>query len=123
MASGRFTYDPSNLSITAIEYTVAESGDPWFQAAYPTVLEEQRDEDIFFSENGERTNNEDGTNAAGKEPRDYDTGIAWNEDRFDAYKAAMLAQNKKLVPSIAKEVVPATNEITYESVGEENIAN
>ena len=36
------------------------------------MLEEQRDEDIFFSENGERTNNEDGTNAAGKN-RDYDT--------------------------------------------------
>ena len=77
----------------------------------------------FFSENGIRTNNEDGTNAAAKQPRDYDTGIAWNDTRFAAYKAAMLAQNKKLVPSIAKEVVPATNLVTYESVGEENVSN
>ena len=116
-------YNPSNLTIKGVEYMVATTGDPWFIAAYPQVFEEQRKENEYFSENGVRTNKEDGTNATGKEPRDYSTGIAWTKARFDAYKAAMLAQNKKLVPSIAKEVVPATNEITYESVGEENVAN
>ena len=114
MASGRFTYDPSNLKISASEYAVAASGDPWFVAAYPHVQEEQRDENIFFSQNGE-------LNAAGTE-RDAN-GIAWTKARFDSYKAAMLAQNKKLVPSIAKEVVPATNIVTEESLGKENVAN
>ena len=115
MASGRFTYDPSNLSIEAIQYAVAKSGDPWFIAAYPQMFEEQRDEIEAFSENGVLRADGTGRNLA--------AGVQWSETRFDAYKAAMLAQNKKLVPSIAEEVVPATNEITYESVGEENVVN
>ena len=115
MASSRYTYDPSNLSIEHVQYAVAKSGDPWFVAAYPQMFEEQRNETEYFSENGTLSTN-------GK-TRDLTKGVAWTEARFAAYKAAMLAQNRKLVPSIAEEVVPATNEITYESVGEENVVN
>ena len=98
-------YDPSNTTISGIDYMVAEAGDPWFIPAYPTILEEQRDEDEFFSLNGE-------LNAAGTE-RDLTTGIQWTEARFDAYKAAALASCNNLVGTTAQAVVPATN-LTYD---------
>ena len=108
MAAGRFTYDPSN-TIVEIDYMVAETGDPWFIAAYPQMFEEQRDEDEYFSENGVLS--VDGTT------RDLATGVQWTEARFDAYKAAQLAQNNRLVGSTATGVVPATNIVTTESKG------
>ena len=108
MAAGRFTYDPSN-TIVEIDYMVAEAGDPWFIAAYPQMFEEQRDEDEYFSENGVLS--VDGTT------RDFTTGVQWTEARFDAYKAAQLAQNNRLVGSTATGVVPATNIVTTESKG------
>ena len=108
MAAGRFTYDPSN-TIVEIDYMVAEAGDPWFIAAYPQMFEEQRDEDEYFSENGVLS--VDGTT------RDLTTGVQWTEARFDAYKAAQLAQNDRLVGSTSAGVVPATNIVTTESKG------
>jgi hypothetical protein len=108
MAAGRFTYDPSN-TIVEIDYMVAETGNPWFIAAYPQMFEEQRDEDEYFSENGVLS--VDGTT------RDLTTGVQWTEARFDAYKAAQLAQNNRLVGSTATGVVPATNIVTTESKG------
>ena len=108
MAAGRFTYDPSNTMVE-IDYMVAEAGDPWFIAAYPQMFEEQRDEDEYFSENGVLS--ADGTT------RDLTTGVQWTEARFDAYKAAQLAQNQRLVGSTSQGVVPATNEVTLESKG------
>ena len=115
MAASRFTYDPSN-TIVSIDYMVAEAGDPWFVAAYPIMDEEQQDLDLLHSENGIRTNDEDGTNT-GPAPRDYTTACAFNEAAFDAYKAAQLAQNQKLVGSTAIGVVPATNVVTFENKG------
>ena len=108
MAAGRFTYDPAN-TIVEIDYMVAEAGDPWFIAAYPSLMEEQRDEDEYFSENGVLS--VDGTT------RDFTTGVQWTEARFDAYKAAQLVQNNRLVGSTATGVVPATNIVTTESKG------
>ena len=108
MAAGRFTYDPSN-TIVEIDYMVAEAGDPWFIAAYPQMFEEQRDEDEYFSENGVLS--VDGTT------RDFTTGVQWTEARFDAYKAAQLAQNDRLVGSTAQGVVPQTNIVITESKG------
>ena len=115
MAVGRFTYDPSN-TIVEIDYMVAEAGDPWFIAAYPIMDEEQQDLDLLHSENGTRTNLEDGTNT-GPAPRDYTTACAFNEAAFDAYKAAQLVQNQRLVGSTAQGVVPATLELTLENKG------
>ena len=108
MAAGRFTYDPSNTMVE-IDYMVAEAGNPWFIAAYPQMFEEQRDEDEYFSENGVLS--VDGTT------RDLTTGVQWTEARFDAYKAAQLAQNDRLVGSTSAGVVPATNIVTTESKG------
>ena len=99
MAASRFTYDPSN-TIVSIDYMVAEAGDPWFVAAYPIMDEEQQDLDLLHSENGIRTNDEDGTNT-GPAPRDYTTACAFNEAAFDAYKAAAVAQCDKQTISIA----------------------
>ena len=104
MAAGRFTYDPSNTMVS-IDYTVAEAGDPWFIPAYPAILEEQRDEDEFFSLNGDL--NADGTQ------RDLTTGVQWTDARFDAYKTAALAACDRLVGSTAQAVVPASN-LTYD---------
>ena len=73
------------------------------------MLEEQRDEDEYFSENGVLS--VDGTT------RDLTTGVQWTEARFDAYKAAQLAQNNRLVGSTAQGVVPQTNIVTTESKG------
>ena len=115
MAAGRFTYDPSN-TIVSIDYMVAEAGDPWFISAYPIMDEEQQLLDIYHSENGIRTNLEDGTNT-GPAPRDYTTACAFNDAAFDAYKAAQLAQNQKMVGSTATGVVPATNVVTLENKG------
>ena len=115
MAASRFTYDPSN-TIVSIDYMVAEAGDPWFVAAYPIMDEEQQVIEPYYSENGIRTNLEDGTNT-GPAPRDYTTACAFDEAAFDAYKAAQLAQNQRMVGSTATGVVPATNEVTLESKG------
>ena len=115
MAAGRFTYDPSNTMVS-IDYMVAEAGDPWFISAYPYMDEEQQFLDVVHSENGIRTNDEDGTNT-GPAPRDYTTACAFNEAAFDAYKVAMLAQNQRMVGSTAVGVVPATNVVTTESKG------
>jgi hypothetical protein len=115
MAAGRFTYDPSN-TIVSIDYMVAEAGDPWFVAAYPIMDEEQQVIEPYYSENGIRTNLEDGTNT-GPAPRDYTTACAFDEAAFDAYKAAQLAQCEKLVGSTAVGVVPATNVVTLENKG------
>ena len=103
MAAGRFTYDPSN-TIVSIDYMVAEAGDPWFIAAYPIMDEEQQDLDLLHSENGIRTNLEDGSNDPAKAPRDYTTACAFKEAAFDAYKAAALAQCQKIASSAAVSV-------------------
>ncbi len=100
-------YDPSNVSITGVNYAVNEIGDPFFIPAYPVLLEEQRDEPMFFSENGELTI-PDGSE------RDLTTGVQWTEARFDAYKAAALAQTQKQALSIAQAVNVATNEVEYD---------
>ena len=100
-------YDPSNVSITGVNYAVNEIGDPYFIPAYPVILEEQRDEPMFFSENGELTI-PDGTQ------RDLTTGVQWTEARFDAYKAAALAQCVKQASSVAQAVNVATNEVVYD---------
>jgi hypothetical protein len=99
-------YDPSNVSITGVNYAVNEIGDPFFIPAYPVLLEEQRDEPMFFSENGEL--NADGT------ARDLTTAVQWTAARFDAYKAAALAQTQKQALSIAQAVNVATNEVEYD---------
>ena len=120
MAAGRFTYDPSNTMVS-IDYMVAEAGDPWFISAYPYMDEEQQFLDVVHSENGIRTFAEDGTNT-GPAPRDYTTACAFNEAAFDAYKAAMLAQNQKMVGSTATGVVPATNAVFKQSKGKGEVA-
>ena len=99
-------YDPSNVSITGVNYAVNEIGDPYFIPAYPVMLEEQRDEPMFFSENGEL--NADGT------ARDLTTSVQFTEARFDAYKAAALAQTQKQALSIAQAVNVATNEVEFD---------
>ncbi len=104
MATG---YDPSNVSITGVNYAVNEIGDPFFIPAYPTLLEEQSDEPMFFSENGELIV-PDGT------ARDLTTGVQWTAARFDAYKAAALAQCQKQALSIATGVNVETNEVVFD---------
>ena len=99
-------YDPSNVSIAGVNYAVNEIGDPFFIPAYPVMLEEQRDEDMFFSENGE-------LNAAGTE-RDLTTSVQFTEARFDAYKAAALAQTQKQALAIAQAVNVETNEVEFD---------
>ena len=99
-------YDPSNVTIAGVNYAVNEIGDPFFIPAYPVMLEEQRDEPMFFSENGEL--NADGTE------RDLTTSVQFTEARFDAYKAAALAQTQKQALSIAQAVNVATNEVEFD---------
>ena len=99
-------YDPSNPTFAGVNYAVNEIGDPYFIPAYPVMLEEQRDEPLFFSENGE-------LNAAGTE-RDLTTGVQWTEARFDAYKAAALAQCVKQASSVATAVNVETNVVEYD---------
>ena len=57
--------------------------------------EEQELIDDYYSENGIRTNLEDGSNDPAAVPRDYSTACAFNEAAFDAYKAAAVAQCQK----------------------------
>jgi hypothetical protein len=96
-------YDPSNLSTSTI-YRVKEAGDPFFIPAYPIMDEEQELIDDYYSENGIRTNLEDGSNDPAAVPRDYSTACAFNEAAFDAYKAAALAQCQKLATASAVSV-------------------
>ena len=96
----RAFYDPSNPSTTTI-YRVKEAGDPFFIPAYPIMDEEQQLIDDYYSENGIRTNLEDGSNDPAKAPRDYTTACAFDEAAHDAYKAAALAQCKKIASSAA----------------------
>ena len=96
-------YDPSNLSTTTI-YRVKEAGDPFFIPAYPIMDEEQELIDDYYSENGIRTNLEDGSNDPAAVPRDYSTACAFNEAAFDAYKAAALAQCQKIASTSAVSV-------------------
>ena len=96
----RAFYDPSNPSTQTI-YRVKEAGDPYFIPAYPIMDEEQELIDDYYSENGIRTNLEDGSNDPAAVPRDYSTACAFNEAAFDAYKAAAVAQCDKQTLSIA----------------------
>ena len=100
-------YDPSNPTFAGVNYAVNEIGDPYFIPAYPVILEEQRDEDMFFSENGELTI-PDGTQ------RDLTSSVQFTEARFDAYKAAALAQTQKQALAIAQAVNVATNEVEFD---------
>jgi hypothetical protein len=96
----RAFYDPSNPSTTTI-YRVKEAGDPFFIPAYPIMDEEQQALDVYHSENGVRSNLEDGSNDPAKAPRVYGTACAFTEPAFDAYKAAALAQCQKIASSTA----------------------
>jgi hypothetical protein len=96
-------YDPSNLSTSTI-YRVKEAGDPFFIPAYPIMDEEQELIDDYYSENGIRTNLEDGSNDPAAVPRDYSTACAFNEAAHDAYKAAALAQCQKIASTAAISV-------------------
>ena len=96
-------YDPSNLSTSTI-YRVSKAGDPFFIPAYPIMDEEQELIDDYYSENGIRTNLEDGSNDPAAVPRDYSTACAFNEAAFDAYKAAALAQCQKIASTSAVSV-------------------
>ena len=96
-------YDPSNLSTSTV-YRVNEAGDPFFIPAYPIMDEEQELIDDYYSENGIRTNLEDGSNDPAAVPRDYSTACAFNEAAFDAYKAAALAQCQKIASASAVSV-------------------
>jgi hypothetical protein len=94
-------YDPSNVDLSQVIYRVNEAGDPPFIPAYPIMDEEQELIDDYYSENGIRTNLEDGSNDPAAVPRDYSTACAFNEAAFDAYKAAAVAQCDKQTISIA----------------------
>ena len=96
-------YDPSNLSTSTV-YRVNEAGDPFFIPAYPIMDEEQQLIDDYYSENGIRTNLEDGSNDPAAVPRDYSTACAFNDAAFDAYKAAALAQCQRQASASAISV-------------------
>ena len=99
-------YDPSNVTIAGVNYAVNEIGDPFFIPAYPILQEEQRNEAMFFSQNGE-------LNEAGTE-RDLTSSVQFTDARFAAYKAAALAQTQKQALAIAQAVNVATNEVEYD---------
>jgi hypothetical protein len=97
-------YDPSNVDLSQVIYRVNEAGDPPFIPAYPIMDEEQELIDDYYSENGIRTNLEDGSNDPAAVPRDYSTACAFNEAAHDAYKAAALAQCQKIASTAAISV-------------------
>jgi hypothetical protein len=96
-------YDPSNVTTQTI-YRVAKAGDPFFIPAYPIMDEEQQLLPMYHSENGVRSNLEDGSNDPAKAPRVYGTACAFTEPAFDAYKAEALLQCQKIASKTAISV-------------------